>query len=77
MVRKTRVLVSSGEEGACARETDVLLITHRYDNSCLYITIPELYEIPDIIPEFTTLLDELANMINADSTNVRSSDYHL
>jgi len=43
------------------KEVDALIITHRYDTSSLYITLPELYEVKHPVPELQALLNEVAN----------------
>lgn len=45
------------------------MISHKYDTSCLYLTFPELYEIPDPISDFSTLLDEVAKQLYLNSSH--------
>lgn len=46
-MRRTRVYIGSNvgnDELEKPRKIDALLITHRYDDEPLYITIPEIFE---------------------------------
>ena len=67
MVRKTKTYI--GGDGN-PRKIDVIMISHRYDDDCLYITIPEIYESDDLQIEFNFMLDEILKLLTINALNV-------
>jgi hypothetical protein len=59
------------DEDSEAKEIDVLMISHKFDTSCLYITLPELYEPQPISLDYGSILDEVMEQIFANSIHVR------
>ena len=64
------------------RKIDVLLISHRFDDECIYITIPEIFEKHSIAlgaggaaaanmfhREFVLMLDEIAKLLTKNSSD--------
>ena len=47
------------------------MISHKFDTSCLYITLPELYEPQPIALDYGSVLDEVMKQIFANSIHVR------
>lgn len=44
MVRKTRVNIGGIDDNSKPRKIDVVMISHKYDDDAMYLTIPEIYE---------------------------------
>lgn len=74
-VRRTRVNIGGpwGDEGVAeaTRKVDALLISHRYDDESLLLTLPEVYEAPNGVSkdhefrkDYIEILDEIAKMLN-------------
>ena len=45
------------------KQIDAILITHKYDTTCVYLTLPEIYENSENTNENITLLDEIAKVL--------------
>lgn len=82
-MRRARVFIGSGQEEGFEngqnvlkpRKIDALLISHRFDDESLYLTIPEIYEmgwkgsIDEVSfnlyrKEFNMMLDEIKNLLS-------------
>jgi hypothetical protein len=85
LVRRTRVYIGSGDENGEVekpRKIDTLLISHRFDDECLYITIPEIFEGHSqalgagnstaaqkmFHKEFVLMLDEIAKLLTQNAS---------
>ena len=54
------------------------MLSHKYDDESLYITIPEIFDSPEMYHEFYSLLDKIGQVINSVTGHVRStSNYYL
>lgn len=51
------------------RKIDVLMISHKFDDECLYLTIPEIYESEELHKLFMPLLDTLETNLILNATN--------
>ena len=45
------------------RKIDVLMLTHRYDTKCMYVTVPQIFENEYRYPEFTDFVLEKVKRI--------------
>lgn len=76
-MRHTRVFIGSDYFGTGMeqkpKKVDVLMLSHRYDDECLLLTLPEIFKIhePDtelnkdlFRNELLTLLDEIAKLLS-------------
>ena len=66
MVRKTKTYIGGVDEGK-PRKIDVIMISHKYDDDCLYLTIPEIFESPDLHYNFLFMLDEILKLLTANA----------
>jgi hypothetical protein len=68
-VRRTKAVVL-GYEYEDQREIDVIMISHKFDTSPLYLTLPEIYENPENEEEYLPALDEISKHILANAADV-------
>ena len=56
--RKRKYMSSRGQEGGSQelRKMDVLILTHKYDSLCLYITAPVIFQSKESYPEFSSII---------------------
>lgn len=65
IIRKTKVFIGGGEdEDMKPRKIEALMISHKYDDECLYITIPEIFLTPELEDDYAFLLDEIAKVLS-------------
>ena len=41
------------------RKIEVVMISHKYDDQCLYLTVPEIFDTPELTSSFRFLLDQI------------------
>lgn len=58
LTRLTKVIINNEEENT-SREVDALILSHKYDTTCLYLTLPELYDLPEHKGEYLHVLNEI------------------
>ena len=64
-MRRTKVFIGgAGGEEDKPRKIDALMISHRYDDECLYVTVPEIYLTPELEDDYVFLLDEIAKVLS-------------
>ncbi len=51
------------------RKIDVIMISHKYDDDCLYLTVPEIHDSPEFHKIFMPLLDTLETNLIMNATN--------
>lgn len=59
MVRLTKTYIGGAEDDQKMRKIEVVMISHKFDDECLYITVPEIYETPELSSSFRFLLDQI------------------
>lgn len=69
MVRKQRVFIGGIDDDSKPRKIDVIMISHKYDDDCLYLTIPEIHDSPEFHKIFMPLLDTLETNLIMNATN--------
>lgn len=72
-MRKTKVLIDDYDDRE-PLEVDALMLTHKYDENCLYISLKDYFDNPEYSNEITTeLLDEMHKFILSKSLTVRAN----
>ena len=59
MVRLTKTYIGGTDDGTKMRKIEVVMISHKYDDHCLYLTVPEIYDTPELTSSFRFLLDQI------------------
>ena len=61
-MRKTKVLVNDYDDKEPI-EVDALMITHKYDENCLFLSLQDFVDNPEYSTEFMELLDEMHKFV--------------
>jgi hypothetical protein len=56
-VRKQRVFIGGIDDDSKPRKIDVVMISHKFDDDCLYLTLPEIHESTEFHSVFMPVLD--------------------
>ncbi|CDW85589.1 UNKNOWN [Stylonychia lemnae] len=70
VVRRQRIYIGGVDDDSQPRKIDALMISHKYDDDAMYITIPEIYESPEFQKIFLPLLDVIEQNLNKNAANI-------
>eukprot|EP00347_Sterkiella_histriomuscorum_P021039 403335495 len=76
MIRKQRVFIGGVDDDSKPRKIDVLMISHKFDDDALLITIPEIFETPELQKIFNPLLDVIQNHLT-ENTQITPDNMYL
>ncbi len=70
IIRKTKIFIGGTDFYGKPRKIDCLMISHKFDDDCLYITIPEIFDTPELEEDFLFLIDEIGKLLIQNASNV-------
>lgn len=66
-----------GDEDNKPRKIECIMISHKFDDDALFLTIPEIYESSDIQKVFKPLLNVIENYLSIDAKILPENMYAL
>lgn len=76
-MRKQRVFIGGIDDDRKPRKIDVIMISHKFDDDCLYLTIPEIHESSELHHIFMPLLDVIETNLILNAANLPENMYQI